>query len=480
MSGTMPLSFARALRARGRRGHRGLLLLLVLLACTRSAPAPLQDVRLTAAPPPPEISTIVIPIRADLQALLPELEQQVPRSTRQSVRERGIDVLYDVRRSPLALRMIGEGLHTTTTIHYAVQACRGRFPCVSCGFGEPRRQARITLHSALAWTPDWRLSSTTRVLPVDYASPCEITWLDIDVTRRFVAPVVEEQLRTAARLIDRQLPEQTDLRPVAASIWRELQTPIELSPDSWLLFAPSDVSLSPISGSDGSVSTLLTLRAQTRVAVGERPASGNAPLPPLAGDVRTAGPPQIRVPFDLEITWDALNAIAAHEVAGMTRAIDGRAIMVESVRLAPGAAGRVRVEAMVDYRGGLLRNYRGVVLLEGTPELDESRSTLLIPDLEVSLDPRHRGFFAGIGERFARKAIRERLEAAMRFPLAAPLAAAREQITRGLNRELTPGVTLRAGVDGIAPEAVTPLRDFVAVRVVAVGSAEVAISRALN
>ena len=97
---------------------------------------------------------------------------------------------------PIRLKMIGAGLHSSTTMKYAMEACRGRFPCISCGFGEARRvvghqaalDARRGIRPGAFARRRARCRCTTR-------SAVEVTWLGIDITRRFVAPVVEGAAR---------------------------------------------------------------------------------------------------------------------------------------------------------------------------------------------------------------------------------------------------------------------------------------------
>src|SRR5688572_23769760 len=128
------------------RFGRALFPLLVIVACAR----PLRGQA-------PELSTISVPIRASLAPLVPEIEARVPKTFADKQRERGIDVRYEVARAPIQLQMIGGGLHSSTTVKYGLEACRGRFPCISCGIGEARRVADIKLHSKLVWDPAWRL-----------------------------------------------------------------------------------------------------------------------------------------------------------------------------------------------------------------------------------------------------------------------------------------------------------------------------------
>jgi hypothetical protein len=452
------------------RGLCRLFPLLFIFACTGpQAPGTGPGSLTPAAPPPPELSTIVVPIRTSLASLSPEIEKRVPATFDGKAVERGIDVRYEGSRDPVKLEMIGGSLHASTTVKYAMEACRGRFPCISCGFGEARRVADIRLQSKLEWDPSWRLRSATRLLPVDYARPCEVTWLNIDITRRFVAPVVEEQLRNVAAVIDRNMPSLADLRPHAEEIWTSLQAPVELAPRTWLVLEPSDVALTPIGGAGSTVTATLVLRAQTRVVVGERPAVARKPLPALR--VAAAAPGALRVPADVQLPY----AEASRLVTAKTVKVDGKPLTIESVKMSPAGGGRVLVEAMIDYQGGGLRDYRGTVFLEGTPRVDPATSRIVVPDLEYSLDPKRRGFLARIAERAAHESIRQRLRESALFNLAPRMQELRNEVTRALNRQLAPGVVMKGRADAVQATAVTPLEDVIVVRVVATGVAEVEV-----
>jgi hypothetical protein len=133
------------------------------------------------------------------------------------------------------------------------------------------------------------------------------------------------------------------------------------------------------------------------------------------------------------------------------------------------------MEAKIDYRGGALRNYRGMVYLEGTPRYDAATTSIIVPDLDYSLEPRRRGFLGRIAERAAHVSIRQRLREAARFDLAARFAGMREEVTRGLTRQLGSGVRLRGKADAIEPANVTALAQVISVHVIATGTAEVLI-----
>ena len=83
----------------------------------------------TAPPPPAELSTIVIPIRTSLAPLLPQLEAQVPKSLEKLDAyeldpQKQFGMKYRVVRDPIALNVIGSGIHAMTTVHYSLEGCR--------------------------------------------------------------------------------------------------------------------------------------------------------------------------------------------------------------------------------------------------------------------------------------------------------------------------------------------------------------------
>jgi hypothetical protein len=450
-------------------------LFLLVLACSSTAPlaatAPAVPRRTPSAA---QFSIIMIPIRASLAPLLPEIESRVANKFNNTAHERGIDVRYEVARDPLQLRMVGAGLHSNTTVRYALEACRGKFPCVSCGFKEARREADITLHTKLEWDPSWRLRSTTTLLPVNYAIPCEVTWLNIDVTKRFVAPVVEQQLNAAAKIIDKNTPALATIRPYAEQVWTSLQTPVELAPRTWLVLEPSEVGLAPITGSGLIVTTTLGLRALTRIVVGDKPVVTRKPLRRSsisrparrrrrARPVRPRAPVRRRHPLHLRRG-------RGQDLPDRRQAADDR---LDPARAGIERQGPDRSDDRLSRRPPAQLQRQD--LLEGTPRFDTATSMIVIPDLDYSLDPKRRGFLARIAERAAHDTIRTRLRNSARFPLAPRLNTMREEITRALTRDLARGVTLRGRADTLQPISVTPLANVLLIRMLAIGRAEVGV-----
>jgi hypothetical protein len=456
------------------------MLTLILLAAAATQPAP--------PPPPAELSTIVIPIHTSLAPLLPQLEAQVPKNlARLDAYEldpkKEFGMKYRVVRDPIALNVIGSGIHAMTTVHYALEGCRRTqkpftseivmWPCISCGFGEPMRDAWISLTSRLDWDANWRLRSTTRAQPVDFSSNrCKVTFARIDVTDWKIAPIVNDQLRQAVKTIDANTPKLTNIRPAAQQVWSALQAPVLIGPRTWLMMEPADVALGPISGSGLTLTSMLTLRARTRVVVGEQPVVIPKPLPALR--VSQAANNGIRIPFDVEVPYAEANRLMMENYANRTY----EGVAVNSIRLGPSTAadGRVSIELNVHYRASLLRRYSGLVYLEGLPVYDPATRTVTLQNLDYTLDPRRKNPFVRIADRVAHEKLRSSLANSAHWSVAPQIDSIRAEIMRAMTRPLAPGVMMRGRVDAIEPGTVVLDPNGIVLHVLATGSAEVEIS----
>lgn len=461
-------------------------LLAILFLAFGVASAQIQPPALPApAPPPAELSTIVIPIRASLAPLLPQLESKVPKNMSKTDAyeldpQKQFGMKYRIVRDPIALNVIGGGIHATTTVHYALEGCRRTqkpfsnevvmWPCLSCGFGEPMRDAWISLSSHLAWDANWRLRSSTQAAPLDFSSNrCQVSFANIDVTDWKIAPIVNEQLRLALKTIDANTPKLTNIRPAAEQVWSALQSPVAIAPRTWLVMEPVDLSLGPITGSGLSVTSVLTLRARTRVVLGERPPVTPQPLPALRVSAPSDG--GIRIPFDVVLPYDEASRLMTESFG--KRKYEG--VAVDAIRIGPAAEGRVSIELKVDYRASAFKHYNGSVRLEGTPLFDAATRTVSLENLDYTLASR-RNLFVRIGDRFAHSNLRSQLAKTAHWSVAPQIDSIRNEIARAVTRPLGPGVVMSGHVDAVEPISVTAGANGIVVRALATGSAGVDVS----
>ena len=452
--------------------RRAIALLLLATACTSPTPAP--TLTPSIQPPPPEVSTIVVPVNSSLKPLLPQLEAGIPQTVAKldayELDPRGrFGLKYRVTRDPIALNMVGAGLHATTTVHYALEGCAKAgskmWPCISCGFGEPMRDAFIALHSHFSWDQNWRLRSLTTARPVDFPNKCGVTILNINISDWKLAPLVNAQLRELVKTIDGNTPKLTNIRPMANQMWTTLQSPIEIAPRTWLVLEPLDVALGAIHGNGLDVASTLVMRTRTRVIVGDKPAVALTPLPPLRSAPENVAS-GIRVPFDLQLSYADASRLLSEQFANRKF---GDAT-IESLKLAPSKEGRIAIEASVS-----MKRYRGPVTLDGIPQFDSATSTLTIADLDYQLNAKRKSPFVRLADRVSHDTLRERLRENAHWTVTKELTAIRTEIDRAMTRQLAPGAMLKGHVTSVQPVHVIAAPNAIVIRVVLIGDARVEI-----
>ena len=415
-----------------------------------------------------ELSTIAVPIRTSLASLGPLIEERVPKVIGDTVSELGSRVSYEVTRDPIRLEMAGAVLLSSTTAHYSLEACAFR-RCLSCGVGEPKRDAIIRLRSQFVWDTSWRLRSTSVAQPAEFPDRCRISTVGIDITDRFIAPIVNRQLDDVAATIDQHLPGLANMQPIAHDVWRSLQQPSEVAARTWIVFEPLTAALSNVTGSGLHVTTTLTLRARTRIVVGDKPAAGEVPLPALVVGGSGDG---FRVPFDVELPYDEASRLATEEFGHRSYKLQDDDLRIEEIALSAGDGGRVSLTANVK-----TNRYEGPLTLEGTPRFDPATRTVTVPDLDYSVETRHRSLFFKIGERLAHDGVRARLRDSARFHLKDQLAIATDEINKAMNRQISPGVALRGDVAAIEPQRVTAAACGLVARVIVTGAARIDVTQ---
>jgi uncharacterized protein DUF4403 len=450
-------------------------------ACAPALAPQAATVPAQAQAPPPELSTITIPIHASLAPLLPELEKQIPKTlaspSYQFDSQHRFAAKYQLVRDPISINMIGAGLHVSATVHYALEGCpvlNGaiRNACISCGFGEPMRDVVIALHSRLDWSETWSIRPHTAAQPLEFRNRCTVTFLGIDITDWKLRPILEEQLAAATTLIDASAPKLASIKPQAQQIWTALQQPNPIAANTWLVLEPSDVALAPIRGAGLNVTSAIELRARTRVVVGPKPAVSQKPLPPLR--VATAANEGLRVPFDVELPYDEASRIITEQFGKQKYNLGGGATLaIDAIRLSAGKNGKTNIEAAIDYRGGAFKKYNGLVYLEGVPSFDPASGSVVVTDVDYSIDPKRHNPFLRAANRLAHDSVRAQLRSGAKWPVGASIATMKGEIERGMTRKLASNVLLRGHVDSIEPVSVTVRPEGFTIRAVAVGSAAV-------
>ena len=388
--------------------------------------------------PSRELATLALPITVSLSALRSELDRALPpadsldRARCESLR--GVVChQYVYRRDSLALEMDGDRIKLFTRLRYRGRvAAPGVGGLGSCGYAPAEmRRAELRLATTVYWRMDWRLATRGTALAANLLDPCRVTVLSVDATP-LMQRVVDGQLAGLTRRIDSTVRQLTDVRRAADSLWRSMQepVPVDSTGSAWLVMAPERVSVAPLTGVSGFLSTGIVLTARPRIVLGARPASDARPLPELTLARPSGG---LHVPVDIEVPFDELGRRAAATLAG-DAASSGLA--VDSVRIwSRGDTAVVRL----DVRGKI----DGALFLVGRFGYDSTSRSLLVDDLRYTIESR--GLMTRLKTTLGAFLIKRAMDDATgrgRLNVGEQLDAIRSQLTLSINRPLDKGVVL--------------------------------------
>lgn len=269
----------------------------------------------------PQISTIAVPIEADLNRLAATLEREVPRKLwsidkpdQVCVSSDKVKVLFvkvktptikcrivgEITRGRLALSGTGRTLVLTMPVHAAIHARDiGGVLKQETATADAKVQARIHLDLAPDWTPigkldlSYRWTATPRVVLLGQT---------IDLSAQ-----ADGKLKGVVARLERTLPAQLGqlgMRHQVERAWNSAFTSLQLNrkrPPAWMRISPQELQYGGYTIANNRITLRLGLRAITETFVGDRPPDPvPTPLPPLK---RLAGDPG-KLTFFIPVTAD--------------------------------------------------------------------------------------------------------------------------------------------------------------------------------
>jgi hypothetical protein len=428
------------------------------------APAPAMMADSDTLPSLPT-STLDIPLTYDLTPVVTALEKAVPRKfgnikERKQLANKRMAVAFEAVRDPFSVSLNGQTAYITAVVHYAGQGFY-KAPIVpevsgSCGIEGVKPRAKITIASDLRISPDWRLRGKTRVARVEPYSnetkdQCRVTVFNINVTDR-VIDATKNALTAKQSMIDQRIA-SLDIRSRFENWWHLLEKPIPLTDSVWLTINPSAVRMGENVGVKKTLVTALGFSASPRVVTGPMPTVVPTPLPPLYPAAVGNG---LHILLEGVIGYDLATRLLKDHIVGKKFEKAGRTFLVKDARLFGIGGGKLALE--LRFSGGA----NGRVYFVGTPRYDPSTNELYVPDLDY--DVGSAGLLVKGVEWIKHDDVREFIRSQARWSIGDVMSLGREQLLKGLNRDLAPGVHLTAEVKQVQGLSVHPRRAHIRLR----------------
>ena len=454
----------------------------LLAACDKKldleAPAPAVTADIDTLPSLPT-STLDIPLTYDLSPVVQALENAVPKKFG-NLNERHeipgqprMHVAFEAIRDPFKVSLNGQVAHLTAVVHYAGKGWY-KPPVVrevsgSCGVDAVRPRARIEITSALSITQGWQLRGKTRIADVQpYSSEtrdkCRVTVFNISVTGR-VIEATRNLLNDKRGMIDQKIA-SVDIRNRFEGWWHLLQRPIPLTDSVWLVINPSAVRMGETVGVKRTLVTALGFSASPRVVTGKQPATIETPLPPLLPSAVGDG---LHILMEGVVDYSLATRLLEKALVGKIVEGKGQTLVVRHVRLF--GIGGERLALELEFRGTVA----GRIYFIGTPKYSAATNELFVPDLDY--DAGSANLLVSGFEWLKHDEVRDYFRKNARWPVGDIVKKGTEQLEKGLNRELAPGVKLTAEVKKVEALSVNARRAAIRVRARADANARLTVKQ---
>lgn len=479
--------------------HRSLFLrvlwpLLALPSCVAAPEAP-ANAPLAAAPLPPELSVISLPVTMDLDAAAADLLRQLPRPLLRSTQRRPLPVRESSLRTSVAsgpgicsvtqlnclernsvhtlaadtlataeaevtqemqlrrldLAMEGNRITAVATVDLEVDT-RLRpeavpLGAVSCGGKGARVRFELQQSGHVGWTPEGDVNVSPGPASLRWQQPCELGGVPGGIAALLDVPALRDRLHALVeqQVLGRWREEQ--LRARLAQAWPELNTPRELRPGVWLLPRPERVAFGDLVGKGHAISTAVLVHARPEIVMGPPPAGDVPPLPSPERGLADAGGMRLAVRGDLALA--EADRQLRHNLGGTLRQVNGEPVVLRDVRV-----WGYRDRAVIGL--GFGQPTLAEVYLYARPVYDLERNEVAFTELEFT--PATRAYLRRAAPWMLVQGFLSAVEMQARFRFDEGLAGALREF-RDLRLAAGQDLTLHGGVQRVQPQALYFTRD---------------------
>ncbi|MBC3540984.1 DUF4403 family protein [Rufibacter sediminis] len=459
------------------RGRSFLFLCFVLLwlcgptACQKSTSFNITEPDATATPqplPPPQLSTITLPITIPVAALEEVLNQQLTGVIYQDDNLQDDDLMVKVTKAG-PLKMRAEFSKLMMEVPLKIWA-RGRWQWNACELckslqktEETEFEVTVRTESRLQLQPDYSLKSYTNG---DFAWGARKPTLSLGPLKINLAPFIEPklkaQLNPMLQQLDQELQRRVPLPTYLAQAWQQLQAPLLLSDqyNTWLSIEPQAVRLTPLELQQNQLRLQVGIDAFIKVLSGQKPVPAKTAALPNYSPTRTL-PPVAQLNIASDVSYAYLTLLLQKELRNQRFSFEEgkHQLTVHDITLAGrGTKLLLALDVSGQTKAGFLtKKFNGKVWLQATPYYDAASQSIKVQHLEYTLQTKDQ--LVSTAQWLLQNRFRDQLEKQMEFPVKDQLASIREALQTGLKEnQLQERFFLRGAAFTLEPDTllVTP------------------------
>ena len=455
----------------------GALLLFALMACKTIEPSLPEFSIQNRDKIEPEISRLNVDVEVNMNQMFEEAEKRTPLLfDGTSASCEGISYNYSFSREPISFST--SPLHLETKIDggfsldlsycpLCITLWNGKESCTvpriyaSCGLNEKKRGYTMRYLTTLGLSKDYRLTAKTELKEFTIKDPCELTFLNYDVTER-VEKEIEKELKTMQAKMDDDI-ESLEVKSEIEKAWKELQQSIPIAPYGFLQLNPLSFSTTDLSYDDQTAKFSLSLFFSPMITT-EPATQSYQPLTEMIPKSRMEG---FSILTDVSSSYDTLSSILTNEFKDEVISIKGKKIVVRNLRVIGCQSNKLVLRLEFDgFR-------KGRVYMICRPEMDIDQQVLTLRDIDFEL--KTKAFLLKSAEWLLSNRIRNEITKKVKIDMSESLNLLLSTMESRLNRPLAPGVNLHSNLDDLRLNALVLGKTHLYIRTRLTGKVKIVI-----
>ena len=370
----------------------GLALTICLCISCRSIEASFPDIeKVEIEELTPRESVMNVQIEVNMDPIMKLVEKNTPK-TFKGVKKacEGVSYNYHFSRKPIQFKTMSQEINYTISGDFELQmnycplcvTLLGNSSCTiprfygSCGVNEPRRRYAMTYGTSLSLSNNYSLTSKTKLKYFKIKDPCEITFINYDVTDK-VKKEIETELKAMEKDIDKMVSE-INLKSKIDSVWRELKNPFVIEPYGFLHINPRRISMGDIEYINKRAYFALNIFFSPFLST-QREFFDQEPLEEMQAHQQVKG---FAIIADLKVDYDSLSSILTKEFYNHTFLVKNKPVVVKGLTIVGTNANQLVFRIEFDgFR-------KGTFYMTGTPEIDSINQVLSFKDIDFEIKTR--------------------------------------------------------------------------------------------
>jgi hypothetical protein len=345
------------------------------------------------------------------------------------------------------------------------------------------KRAALNGNIAMAMTSKYGVWASLRGVTVSSVDPCRLRLADVDVQQAVSATLSDQVKGGLTNAVSRL--NALSVKPHAEDAWTALRNPIQLEPDTWLLLNLDKVKRSGFSKDGHILHDTLEIIAHPVIVYGAEPPATPVALPPLEteptsaafrgvadvqGDYpgRQPSSQRFHVLAETRVDYSTLSTSLANRLRGKRVVHKDYFIQVTSATMSGLGANQVLLR--VDFTG----NARGHIYLIGKPEINTMTQTVYLSGLRYDRKTAHL-LQSAAPDWLYHAPLREVITPEIVLGVKPMIDQLHHLLKTGLNRALSPTVSMQGAVTSMSGIAVFADVDALSVRAMSNGTLTVTV-----